>query len=228
VANTVAARDGTTVPHGPFAGMRYSGPASEGGRAPRLLGLYEASLHPVLERIVARGYAQVVDLGCAEGYYAVGLARRLPGARILARDADPRAQALCADLARANGVSDRVEIGGAMAGAEFDICAAADTVVICDIEGAEDTVLDPVTAPGLLGADILVEVHDCFAPGLSGRIADRFAATHSVERLDRRLLPGALPDWMDSLSDLDRLLALWEWRVGPTPWLWMTRAAGVS
>jgi hypothetical protein len=26
---------------------------------------------------------------------------------------------------------------------------------------------------------------------------------------------------MQELSDLDRLLALWEWRSGPTPWLWM-------
>jgi hypothetical protein len=28
---------------------------------------------------------------------------------------------------------------------------------------------------------------------------------------------------MDTLSDFDRLIALWEWRIGPTPWLWMTR-----
>ena len=41
-------------------------------------------------------------------------------------------------------------------------------------------------------------------------------------------LPGqtsdsALPDWMAEMSDLDRLLALWEWRTGPTPWLWMEK-----
>lgn len=223
VANTVAARDGTTIPNGPFAGMHYTGPASEGGRAPRMLGLYEASLHPLIERIIDRAYPQVIDVGCAEGYYAVGLARRMPDARILARDADARARTLCADLARANDVEDRIEIGGAMAGADFDICHAADSVVICDIEGAEDAVLDPAAAPGLLAADILVEVHDCFAPGLSGRIAARFAATHQIQRLGRSLLPDALPGWMESYSDLDRLLALWEWRAGPTPWLWMTR-----
>jgi len=225
VANTVAARDGTTVPGGPFAGLHYTGPASEGGRAPRMLGIYEASLHPVIEQIIARAYPLVVDVGCAEGYYAVGLARRMPGARILARDADPRAQTLCADLARANGVADRVEIGGAMAGPDFDICHDAPAVVICDIEGAEDTLLDPDTAPGLLAADILVEVHDCFAPGLSARIAARFAATHKIQRLTRSIRPDALPGWMENFSDLDRLLALWEWRAGPTPWLWMTRKA---
>jgi hypothetical protein len=32
-----------------------------------------------------------------------------------------------------------------------------------------------------------------------------------------------LPEWMEGLSDMDRLLALWEWRTGPTPWLWMQR-----
>lgn len=225
VANTLAARDGTAVPRGPFAGLHYSGPASEGGRAPRLLGIYEASLHPVIERIIARAYPLVIDVGCAEGYYAVGLARRMPQARILARDADPRARALCAELARVNGVERRVEIGGEMTGPDFDICHDMPAVVICDIEGAEDALLDPETAPGLGAADILVEVHDCFAPGLSDRIAARFAATHRIQRIDRALQPDALPGWMETFSDLDRLLALWEWRAGPTPWLWMTRNA---
>ena len=41
--------------------------------------------------------------------------------------------------------------------------------------------------------------------------------------IGRALDASGLPDWMESLSDLDRLIALWEWRSGPTPWLWMTR-----
>ena len=49
----------------------------------------------------------------------------------------------------------------------------------------------------------------------------RFAATHRITQIDRKLDDAALPDWMEELSDLDRLLALWEWRGGPTPWLWL-------
>ncbi|MFD1808583.1 hypothetical protein ACFSHQ_12170 [Gemmobacter lanyuensis] len=82
----------------------------------------------------------------------------------MARDGDPRARALCAALATANGVAARVEIGGIIDHADLALCALAPTVVICDIEGAEVELLDPVGAPALLAADLLVEVHEGCVP----------------------------------------------------------------
>ncbi len=220
VGNTLRQRSGQWVLSGPFKGMDYGLTATEGAYAARLLGVYEASLAPVIEAIIARAYPLILDIGCAEGYYAVGLARRMPGARVLARDQNPVAQTQCRALAALNGVTARVEVGGRMDHADFAICADQPTVIICDIEGAEADLLDPIAAPGLLRADILVECHDGMQPGLSDRIAARFAATHRVTRIDRQI-SSDLPDWMEEWSDLDRLIALWEWRAGPTPWLWM-------
>ena len=222
VANTISERMGSTISAGPFLGMNYAVRASEGSRAARLLGVYEASLAPVIETIIARAYPLVIDVGSAEGYYAVGLARRMPQTRVLARDENPQAQTLCRSLAALNGVADRVEIGGRMDHADFAVCAGQPTAVICDIEGAEADLLDPARAPGLLHADILVECHDVMRPGLTELIAARFRPTHDVARLDR-VLNANLPAWTEEWSDLDRLIALWEWRSGPTPWLWMTR-----
>jgi hypothetical protein len=223
VANTLVQRSGARVLSGPFKGMDYGIRAAEGARAARLLGCYEASLQPIVEKIMVGGYALIIDLGSAEGYYAVGLALRMPQARVWARDADVKAQALCRSLAEANGVADRVEIGGLMRHEDFEVCAAQKTLVICDIEGAEAELLDPVRAKGLLAADVLVETHEGLQPGLCELIAARFRASHHVQRIDRRLDASALPEWMETLSDMDRLLALWEWRAGPTPWLWMQR-----
>ncbi|WP_430464525.1 hypothetical protein [Tabrizicola sp.] len=223
LANTVLKRSGTKVVAGPFQGMDYALRASEGSRVARLLGVYEAALHPVIEAIIARAPDLVIDIGSAEGYYAVGFARRMPGARVMARDASPRAQDLCRAQALANSVAARVEVGGLFSHADFDICAVTRSVVICDIEGAEDALLDPVVAPGLLHADILVECHPAAAKGVTERISARFAATHRIIRIDRKLDDSALPEWMAEMSDLDRLLALWEWRTGPTPWLWMEK-----
>ncbi len=223
VANTLAKRSGSKVLSGPFKGMDYDGlAAAEGSRSARLLGCYEASLAPVIEEIVARAYPLVIDVGSAEGYYAVGLARRMAGTRVMARDASDKAIELCRALAKANGVADRVEVGGLFTHADFAICTAQPTLVLCDIEGAEIDLLDPVAAPGLLAADILVECHDCLRPGITKILSERFAASHNIRRIDRAHDPSALPLWMEELSDLDRLIALWEWRIGPTPWLWMT------
>lgn len=219
---TLAQRSGTTVLTGPFAGMAYPVRAAEGARAARILGAYEASLAPVIETIIARAPPLVIDIGCAEGYYAVGLARRMPGTRVLARDASEPAQALCRALAAANGLGDRVEVGGLFAPADLAICAGTRAAVIIDIEGAEEELLlAPEAAPALRTADILVEVHEGMRPGLLARIEARFDASHRITRLGRSLAPQALPDWAEGLSDLDRLLLLWEWRASPTPWLWM-------
>ena len=219
LADAIARRSGGQVLSGPFRGMHSVARASEGGRAPRIIGAYEAALVPVLEGIIASAPELIIDIGCAEGYYAVGLARRLPATRVIARDADPAAQEMCRAMATANGVT--VEVGGLFTGPDFDICTRARSVVICDIEGAGDALLDPATTPGLTRADILVEVHEAMRPGLTQRLAARFAPSHHITRLDRRLEGGGLPHRMQELSDMDRLLALCEWRSGPTPWLWM-------
>ncbi|KQI69253.1 hypothetical protein AN189_06785 [Loktanella sp. 3ANDIMAR09] len=221
IQNTLTARNGCNVLSGPFKGLIYDTPATEGAGVARLIGCYEASLAPVFEQIIAGAYPLVVDVGCAEGYYAVGLARRMPDTRIMACDSNPEARAACAALARRNGVDGRVTIHGTLDHADLAVCADQRTLILCDIEGAEAVLLDPERAPALIHADILVEVHECFTPGLTDEMTQRFAPTHRVQRIGRSADTAALPDWMEQLSDLDRLLCLWEWRMGPTPWLWM-------
>lgn len=223
VANTITAREGGVVVSGPFKGMHYGVRAAEGTRAARLLGVYEASLHPVIAAIIAKAPDLVIDIGSAEGYYAVGLARCLPGVRVLARDANEAAQDLCRALALANGVAEQVEIGGVFTPADFALCEGARAVVICDIEGAEVALLDPSAGPGLLQADILVECHPGIAPGVVDTLKVRFGPTHHITEIGRHVDDSGFPAWMEELSDLDRLIALWEWRSGPTPWLWMEK-----
>ena len=221
VSQTLRTQLGASIRQGPFVGMTYAIAAAEGSYPARLLGAYEASLFPVIEGIIARAYPLIIDVGCAEGYYAVGLARRMAGTTIWARDASDAAQALCRELAAQNGVADRVHVGGVLSHDDLAICSGQRTAVICDIEGAEGDLLDPGAAPGLLQADILVEVHEGTKPGLMNLMRTRFAASHDITRIDRVLDGSALPPLTEGWSDMDRLIALWEWREHPTPWLWL-------
>jgi hypothetical protein len=62
------------VQSGPFVGMKYTHEAVVTRHStPALLGVYERQLHPFLSR--ANLADIVIDIGSAEGYYAVGLAR---------------------------------------------------------------------------------------------------------------------------------------------------------
>src|SRR5437016_2600251 len=73
----VVARRGWVVQSGPFAGMLYVNQAVGSAHVPKLLGSYEAELHEIMRSVLTENYATIVDVGCAEGYYAIGLALRL-------------------------------------------------------------------------------------------------------------------------------------------------------
>ena len=113
VAGHLIAHFGRCVQHGPFAGMKYVDQAVCSCYAPKLVGCYEAELHDVLERAITGDYSTLIDVGCAEGYYAVGLACRLPNKKVYAFDLDPRARELCTEMAKLNGVGDQVIVGAA-------------------------------------------------------------------------------------------------------------------
>src|SRR4051812_42950342 len=63
------------VLNGPFKDMRFVCLGTSSGELPMVLGSFEAELHDHLERFLARAPRVVVNIGCAEGYYAVGIAR---------------------------------------------------------------------------------------------------------------------------------------------------------
>jgi len=50
-------------------------------------------------------------------------------------------------------------------------------------------------------------------------IATRIATTHQVTRLEQPYSQPELPAWMQGLGHLPQLLAIWEWRMAPSPWL---------
>lgn len=221
IVDAFVAHHGRKVLQGPFAGMAYVEGAAEGALAPRLLGTYEAELHPYLLALAAEGLDCVIDVGCAEGYYAVGMALLAPGAQIHAFDTEPKARAACAQMAALNGVSDRVRLGESMTPQDFEAFAGPRRLVLMDVEGAEDDLLRPDLSPALAHMHVIVEAHEIYRPGVAARLTERFAPTHHVTQLTLggRTLP--LPDWLMASNHLDQLLAVWEWRLGPTPWLVM-------
>jgi hypothetical protein len=213
---------GGVVQTGPFAGMNYLRRPAGGPLPPKLLGCYEVELHPVIARVARREYDAVVNVGCGEGYYAVGLARLLPGARVHAFDTDAAAQSLCRELAALNGVAGRVAVAGACGPADLRALARPRTLVFCDCEGAEAALLDLAQAPGLAECDLVVELHDFLDPTLSRRVPQRFAVSHDVALIGPSGRdPCAFP-LLRGLSQLDQYLAVLEGRPGPTPWAFLT------
>lgn len=218
LSSLLTSKTNYVVPHGPFAGMRCMGVSAVSTILPRLIGSYEAELHDTIREFALRGYRRVVNVGCGEGYYAVGLARLLPTAQVLALDPDPVARSLCQSLAELNGVANRVTTMDKCTPANLPGLALPGTMIFCDCEGDEIELLDPVAAPTLAQCDILVEMHDFLRPDTSATLVNRFRSTHTIYVIPQSSRdPQAYPI-LESFSEYDRMFSLCELRPGPTPW----------
>jgi len=216
---------------GPFAGTRYPFGFLPRGLflGPPQVGSYEAELHDTVERIVAAAPAVVVNIGAAEGYYAVGLARRLPELEVVAFEADSELRAACERLARLNGVAARVDVRGSCNAevlAELGSRVERRSVcVVMDCEGCEGELADPDAVPWLERASMLVELHASIDAEIEQRLERRVSPTHATEVIRGRV-PWAAR-WQElarlrGLRQIDRELLVAEFRHGGQDWLWAT------
>lgn len=219
---------------GPFVGMRYLNEIVWGPIECRWLGTYEQELVPIIHKIMKMNYSTIIDVGSAEGYYAIGLARYFPNATVYSYDTDPWARWQQRRLASLNAVRN-VSIRGLCSGAELSRYSSTSTLLICDVEGFEYELLDPTKTPALLRCDILVEVHVWKDGGLtieSGKneLVRRFYSSHeitiigplrrdasSIEGLvPGRLTPSELADCMDEMRPVEQ------------SWIWLESRARAS
>jgi SAM-dependent methyltransferase len=217
----LVATNGMAVHSGPFAGMRYLLRSSWGAILPRLLGCYEEELHEVTEDVIARRTGRVIDVGCAEGYYAIGFARRLPDATVYAFDIDEEARRLCARMAKRNGVARRVKIGGFCAQGGLRGLCVPGTLVLSDCEGFEAELLDPVAVPELRECSMLVETHDWITIGATETLVDRFRGSHHIERIQPRPHSPNRHEVLAGLPEPARRLAVDDQRWFEQTWLYM-------
>jgi hypothetical protein len=199
-ARLAVGRD-AVVQAGPFMGMTYPAARLPDVDAPvtKLLGVYEHEIAWVFERAVARGAATFVDIGCADGYYAVGMAHASPATTTYAYDLAASARELCLQTARASGVGERVRIGKRFTIDRLESLPMDDgALVLCDIEGGEVELLDARAASALARSVVVVEVHADERPDAAVALGRAFAGTHdalTVPQLPRLAVPPAVAQW---------------------------------
>src|SRR5713101_1277772 len=220
-----------TVANGPFKGMLYpAARAVASALLPKLLGSYESELHPALERLLAGDYTAIVDIGCAEGYYAVGLGLRFPHAEVYAFDTDPDARQACFEMAKLNGIADRTHIE------EFcdeklltSIPLGTRALIISDCEGYEAALFSQTLAQRLSPHDLIVETHDFIDIEISSKVRSAFGKTHNVESIKTLDDIGRAHTYqcreLEKYTTKERRIILSERRPAIMEWLVMTPRA---
>ena len=217
---------------GPFQGLPYLDEIGFCGPIfPKWLGSYECELHDFWHGVLSKSPATIIDIGSAEGYYAVLLAAKLPRTEVHSFDFDPlaiRAQRRLAILNQVTNLIMRKFCDHRILG-ELLSASPGRSLIICDIEGAETELIDPTACPELLLADLLVELHESSGKILEEVIrciGDRFSTTHTTQFIPiRPRNPSLYASYAAALSMEDLSRALDEVRGISRGWLALTKRA---
>jgi hypothetical protein len=182
LAQKIIDRFGRSVLRGPFQGVRIPDGFFWPGTTQWILGSLEQEIHPALTEVLSRPYRTAVNVGCAEGNYAVGFAVKMMETQVVAFDIDPRARAYCRRYARTNGVEQRLAIRGTCTHTSLSqALAPGPSLLLCDVEGYEMFLLNPSKCAPLVETDIIVEIHEEADRRSGDELLRRFETSHDVQ-----------------------------------------------
>lgn len=216
---------GGVILSGPFQGLFYSDDSCGSMLGPKLLGIYEKEIHSVIQEIIATQYEHIIDVGAAEGYYAVGLLKVCHQSVVTGFESSPEGRKSLLAMAARNGLSDRLTVLGFcdVDALSFALRGQSKELIICDVEGFEKELLDPVLLPRLRDVNILVEVHDFVDINISSTLRERFADTHEIrcfQSVGRKVAD--LPV-ISGFSTNEMMCVASERRPCTMEWFWMKR-----
>lgn len=213
---------------GPFKGMKFYLPGESDSMVrqlinsaivTKLVGSFEEPIQGWIHDVAARKYERIINVGSAEGYYAVGFAFTKATPRIVAFDIIERPRQMLEKLATLNGVLPQIEINTLCDWDQLEKLSGPKTLVFCDIEGGEADLLDPVKAPNLKYSDFIIETHDCLVPGVTNLLIERFRLTHQIEVLSDTERQWKRYDWPQAFTD--RMKRGWTNEGRPKGMLWL-------
>lgn len=167
---------------GVFAGVKFTDNQVFGTPMAKLLGTYEMELRDVLSNIGSAQCDRLINVGGAEGYYAVGGAVSWDIQEVIVYEALEEGRKLITCIAKKNGVLDKMRVLGNCS--EDDLYALSSEesrdILIMDIEGNELRLLSERVLDRLRKSIVVVEAHDFVCPGCSLAIRKRLQKTHDV------------------------------------------------
>ncbi|MEO7444647.1 MAG: methyltransferase [Ferruginibacter sp.] len=186
-SGTIASRIFNTeiVLHGPFKGMHYTSYGGTGSSSyyAKLLGSYEKEIHPFILKTFENKYESFINIGCDDGYYAVGMAIHFKNIPVHAYDINKHALEKARLLARKNNV-EQVNFHGRFTSQVANEYDGRRSLFIVDCEGDEVHIFTRVNVANLISSDILIELHLHLHPEAVEYFANLFSNTHDISIVD--------------------------------------------
>ena len=207
-----------------FKGLKYLNFNSVGSSIfPKLLGSYEMELIPIFNLFKNNNYKTIVDIGCAEGFYTVGLALQFKKAKIYAYDINEKALELCAKLAEHNQVRNRIVLNSKCEAETLNQLNLSNrNLIICDCEGYERELFKSSNSNNLKHADLIIELHPFYSVDVKQYLISLFINSHNcsiISSLDNVRKLSELQDRLSGLTKMEQHKAVEEGRPYTMDWL---------
>lgn len=207
------------VKYGPFQGLKLEqnvwwGRSDLGSQ---LLGLYEKEILDFFDDIKPGKFRSFVDIGAADGYYAVGALRTGKFLRSVCYEVSSEGQSAIKRNWKNNGAPGELVVRGEAHSETLlddQVSFKEKSLVLIDIEGGEFDVLTHEVLRHLSACEIIVEIHN-WVPDFRARysaLLRRMALIFDVTIIERVERPTVNIPELRSFTDDNRLLATSERR----------------
>ena len=194
----------------------------------QILGMFENELHSLLiNKLLKKKYQSLINLGTANGYYLLGLLKFGIFLKAYAIDIDTKHFEKIKNLIKINSIQCEVKFLS-----NFDKFIPLtkninNSLIVCDIEGAEKKIIDIIENPWLVNNDILVEVHNT---DTVIKINNHFSATHTIKIINNAAtfnykLPEEIKNHKN-FNHIDKLYLSGSLRIMETPWMYLENKLG--
>ena len=220
---------GLIIAYGPFKGMKLSENLSwsKEDRITQTLGIYEEHVLNKLIYFSNKGSKRFIDIGAADGYFAVGMAFSKIYKEVYAFEIEQKRQQIIKENAARNSCSERVTVYGQVNVTLLNKHINKDfkSTFLIDIEGAEYNLLSTEMLLLLRGNYVICELHPWYVDNgdkLQRDLLDRASRLFNIELIQRDYYsPNSFPE-LNDLSDEERLVAVGESRGKNMQWLVLT------
>lgn len=169
------------VQAGPFKGMKYVNKAIGSSYLHKLIGSYEAILHPLIKTLKGRDFDTVLDIGSAEGYYLIGFGEMFPKANLIGFEIEEKGRNLSKEMYKKNKLKNRFSLFGEANSENVSALITDKTLLICDCEGGELDILNPQDFPAFKNINTaIIELHDFLRPNIKETLTERFGDSHNI------------------------------------------------
>lgn len=227
LALQIASEHQWRVGYGPFAGMQISPVAwwDQTDLASKILGFYELEVLNVLSHVDRARYRFFVDLGAADGYYAIGALRAGMFQKAFCFEMSERGREVIRANAALNDVSDSVAVFGYADSRFYESLpeeSLSSAVVLIDIEGGEFDLLTDELLVRLKGAMLVIELHEFMVDDGAvklKRLVDRLERVYKLKWLTTGARDLSGFESLSVLNDTDRWLLCSESRTQLMKWV---------